>query len=468
MKVLQVRLHDATINVSFKLSRFIADWPSAPSKFISGIADRFRGWLPIGPRNFSVTPAFALEGLWCRCQLFGGACSIVLAPETLQLDFENVKQGTRPVILETVRRASGWLADALGDHGRDSLSFQTTAHLEALEADAADTYLAQFIPAETDELIRSEPNVKCLPSSRILLSGETEGWVLWRMFEKSLSIDNAVFVHTGIHVGSPDPMKFDDQVRLLDRAEKLAEAEARVRQRQIEFDAARSLRQKGFRAETKLAEAAAELDAAIARAAQISIDVDRTEIGAPFAGVIETRDAELGDFVEPGDIIARVMDEDPYLVVGQVSELDVGLLEEGDAGVARLADGETVEGKVRYIGGIAETATRTFRVELEIPNRARALRGGVTAEIRIPVESAQAHFLSPALLTLDDEGALGVRIVNGDAVVEFKPVSVFASEPDGVWVTGLPPVATVITVGQEFVRRGQTVRPIPERIERAS
>ena len=223
MKVLQVRLHDATINVSFKLGRFIADWPSAQSKFITGIADGFRDWLPIGPRNFSVNPAFALEDLRCRCHLFGGACSIVLAPEALQLDFENVKQGDGPIVQETVRRASGWLADALGDHGRDSLSFQTTAHLEALEADAADAYLAQFVPAEADELMRSEPNVKCLPSSRILLSGETEGWVLRRVFEKSLSADNAVFVHTSVYMQSLDPVGFDDQIRLLGRVEKLAD-----------------------------------------------------------------------------------------------------------------------------------------------------------------------------------------------------------------------------------------------------
>ena len=223
MKALRVRTHDAAINVSFKLSRFIADWPSAQSSFISGIADGFRDWLPIGPGNFSVTPAFALDDLRCKCQLFGGACSIVLAPEALQLDFENVKQETKPVILETVRRASEWLAGALGDHGRDWFFFQMQAHMEALEAGATDAYLVQFMLAGTDELMRSEPNVKCLPSSRTVLSGEAEGWRLERVVEKSLSIDNAVFVGTRLHVQSPASMEFDDQVRLLNRVEKLAD-----------------------------------------------------------------------------------------------------------------------------------------------------------------------------------------------------------------------------------------------------
>ena len=223
MNVLRVRLHDATINVSFELGRFIADWPSAQSSFISGIADGFRDWLPIGPRNFSVTPAFALEDLRCKCWLFGGTCSIVLASDTLQLDFANVKRENGAVVLETVRRASEWLTAALGDHGRDRLSVQAFGHMEALEAGATDAYLDQFMPAEANELMRSEPNVKCLPSTRIVLSGETEGWLLERVVEKSLSVDNAVFVSTLFQMQSPDPMEFDDQVRLLNRIEKLAD-----------------------------------------------------------------------------------------------------------------------------------------------------------------------------------------------------------------------------------------------------
>lgn len=223
MKVLRVRHHDATINVSFKLSRFIADWPSAQSSFISGIADGFRDWLPIGPRNFSVTPAFALEDLRCRCQLFGGTSSIILAPDTLEFDFKNANPETRPAILETVRRASKWLTDALGDHGLDRFSLLALAHMEALEAGATDAYLDQFMPTEAEELVRSEPNVKCLPSTQIVLSGEGGDWVLRREVEKSLLIDNAVFVHTSVYVQSPDLEGFDDQMRLLGRAEKLAD-----------------------------------------------------------------------------------------------------------------------------------------------------------------------------------------------------------------------------------------------------
>ena len=223
MKVLRVRLHDATINASFKLTRFIADWPSAQSSFISGIADGFRDWLPIGPQNFSVAPAFALEDLRCKCRLFGGACSIVLAPDSLQIDFENVKRENDPIVQETVHRALEWLAGALGDHGLDRLSILALADMEALEAGAADAYLDQFMPTEADELMKSEANVKCLPSTQIVLSGEARDWVLRRMVEKSLLLDNAVSVQTSVYMRSFDPAGFDDQMRLLGRVAKLAD-----------------------------------------------------------------------------------------------------------------------------------------------------------------------------------------------------------------------------------------------------
>jgi multidrug efflux system membrane fusion protein len=350
----------------------------------------------------------------------------------------------------------GWVAS--GQFGGES---------EAEDQGAAADSAANTLTAKPDDPISVRVSERIAqPQTRdLVLRGRTEvnRWVNIKAETKGRVTE--VVAKEGARVARGDVVV---KLAMEDRAEKLAEAEARVHQRQIEFDAAKSLRQKGFRAETKTAEAAAQLGAAIAYVAQIAVEIDHTEISAPFAGVIDTRDVELGDFVEPGDVIARVVDEDPYLVVGQVSELDIDLLKIGDSGVARLANGETVKGKIRYIATVAEPSTRTFRVELEVPNRARTLRGGVTAEIRIPVETVQAHFLSPALLTLDDFGVLGVRSVNSDATVEFYPVSVFATQTDGIWVTGLPATVTIITVGQEFVRHGEVVVPVPYKVEQRS
>jgi multidrug efflux system membrane fusion protein len=247
-----------------------------------------------------------------------------------------------------------------------------------------------------------------------------------------------------------------------DRAAWLAEAEAQLRQRQIEYAAAKALADKGFRPETKLAEAGALLDAARARVKQMEIQIGKLTIRAPFDGVVNSRYVEIGDFVKDANRIATVVDEDPFLVIAQLSEREVGQIKLGDPGRATLVDGRTVEGRVRYIATTADPATRTFRVEIAVPNPARDMRDGVTAELRIATAAVMAHLVSPAILTLDVQGKVGVRVVDESGIVQFRPVTLVADANDGVWIAGLPERVTVVTVGQEAVRDGERVRVTPE------
>ncbi len=248
------------------------------------------------------------------------------------------------------------------------------------------------------------------------------------------------------------------ELAMEDREAKLAEAIATVHQRQMEYDAAQRLSEKGYRATTKVAEAAAFLDRALAAQAQIELDIENTKVRAPFSGVLELRHVEMGDYVSRNMVVARVVDQDPYLVVGQVSEIDVASLKIGDHGVAKLASGAIVEGNIRFIATAADDRTRTFRVELEVPNRERTLRDGLTAEITIEVDQSMAHHVSSAVLTLNDAGQLGIRGVDGNDVVRFYPVEIVDDTGDGVWLQGLPDRVDVIVTGQEFVRDGDHVR----------
>ena len=248
---------------------------------------------------------------------------------------------------------------------------------------------------------------------------------------------------------------------LRDRLERLAEAKAVVAQREIEYDAAKRLRAKGFRAQTKTAESAAQLESAKANLASMEVALDRTVIRAPFSGILELRHVELGDFVEMGDPIARVVDRSPTLVIANVSERDIGFINTKTKADVTLATGETLDGSLKFIASMADDATRTFRVEFRAPNPGLKIRAGVTAELKISVDAVPAHFVSPAVLTLNDEGKLGVKLVNNQNKVEFHPADIISDEPDGVWLGGLPQTIRVITVGQEYVREGDPVHPGP-------
>jgi len=250
-----------------------------------------------------------------------------------------------------------------------------------------------------------------------------------------------------------------------DRKARLDMAKALLAQREIEYDNAQKLSKKGYRPETDVAETRAKLEEAKAAVTSMEIDIGYTTIHAPFDGVVEERPVEIGDFADVGDKVARIVDLDPVLVVGQVAERDIDKIKVGMPGTARLITGATVSGKVRFVASTADTQTRTFRVELEIANPARSIVQGVSAELHLPVADLPAHRVSPAILTLAENGDVGVKIIGPGNTVEFHAVTIVATEADGVWLAGLPQTVTFITVGQDFVTAGQKVTPVPEGVQ---
>lgn len=247
------------------------------------------------------------------------------------------------------------------------------------------------------------------------------------------------------------------------RAAQMQEARALLTQRKLEWDAAKRLQEQGHRSETQTVAVKARYDSAKANVRRMEIEVGRTKITAPYAGIFDDRQVEIGDFMSPGQVCGVVVDQNPYLVIAEVNEQDVVRMHMGDAGTARLVSGKEVTGTIRYISSSASMATRTFRVELQIENNENLLfRDGMTADLLFPLGQVPAHHISPAILGLNTRGEIGVRIVSVNNIVSFVPVTIVSDTNTGVWITGLPAVATVITVGQETVNHGEKVNAVEE------
>ena len=242
-----------------------------------------------------------------------------------------------------------------------------------------------------------------------------------------------------------------------DRNARLAQAEASVEQARIEYEGSLRLQDRGFNSETAIAQAKARLATAQAQREAAVLDVQRTAVRAPFAAVVEDAPLEIGDYAQPGTVCASLVDLHPMLLVGSVSERDVSRFGIGANADGQLMTGQTVSGPVSFVGQQADRGTRTYRVEVTVPNPDYALRSGITTEIAIDVGAVEAHKISPAVLALDDAGNVGVRIVDAENRVRFQHVAIVADADDGVWVRGLPAVTTLITVGQETVVAGERV-----------
>ncbi len=290
-------------------------------------------------------------------------------------------------------------------------------------------------------------NGETAPARVVDIAAETDGRIEYVGVNRGANVDrNAVIV------------RLDER----DRKARLAQAEATVRQREVEYQGRLKLKGESYVSEAQLQEAIAQLETAKAELMRAQLDLEYMTIRAPFDGALQERHVEVGDFVKSGDPIARFVDNRRIIVTANVSEYDAGYVETGQTAQARLATGETVHGTIRYVAPVADQATRTFTVELEVDNSAGALRAGGTAELQVPAERVLAHRISPSLLTLDDAGNIGLKIINDENEVEFVVADVALSTNDGVWVAGLPDLATIITVGQGFVVPGTMVNAVPE------
>jgi multidrug efflux system membrane fusion protein len=290
-------------------------------------------------------------------------------------------------------------------------------------------------------------NGKTAPARVVELSAETDGRVEYLGAERGANVNRGDII-----------VRLDQR----DRQARLAQAQATVKQREVEYEGRLKLKSASYVSEAQLQEAVAQLETAKAEQTRAELDLEYMNIRAPFGGALQSRVVEVGDFVKSGDPVATFVDNRKIIVSANVSEFDAHYVAVGDTAGARLATGETVQGRIRYVAPVADEATRTFGVELEVDNSDGALRIGGTAELRIPAEKVLAHRISPSLLTLDDAGNVGVKIVNDDGFVEFVKADVALSTSDGIWLTGLPQDATIITVGQGYVANGTLVDAVPE------
>lgn len=266
-------------------------------------------------------------------------------------------------------------------------------------------------------------------------------------------------VVTAVNVTKGQAVKPGDIICTLEegtRAAAVAQAEAALAQAQTNADSNRALREKGLAANNTGIVAEAALRQAQTAFDQAKQEFDRAKVTTKVAGVVQDPVATVGSVLSPGQPCATVVELDPMLFVANVPEARIARAELGLAASVETVTGQKVEGKVSYIASLADEATRSFPVEIEIPNADGKVLSGVTATATVTMGTVPAHLLPQSVLTLNDEGALGVRTVK-DGVVEFYPVTIISDSREGVWVTGLPPAVDVITMGQEYVVPGQKV-----------
>jgi multidrug efflux system membrane fusion protein len=332
-----------------------------------------------------------------------------------------------------------------------------------------------FLPHESAEsraAIRTSDEVKkpfrvavtetrLVPHSRkLVLSGRTEADKRVTVTARTGGVLTELKVKRGSVVQTGDVLAvLSDEAR----EAQVVQAQSLVTQRRTEYEAKKGLlasgaipRLEGVNLEAQLKAAEAGLAAAIA-------ERDRGVVRAPWPGIVSDVAVEVGKaaFSFMGADILTIVGFDPMLAVVEVSERKLAGLKPGDTAKVKLVTGDAATGRIRYVSKTASQSTRTYRVEIEMPNPDGAIPDGITAEVVVPMAPVKASRVPRSALTFSSAGEIGVRIVDGGGVVQFVPVKVLEDEQTFMWVGGLADGARVIVQGQDFVREGQTVEAVP-------
>ncbi len=256
-------------------------------------------------------------------------------------------------------------------------------------------------------------------------------------------------------------VKTDDvliELSMDDRMAKLNAAKAQIEESKLIYKTTKTLVKQNFDSEAALIQAEAGLKAAKSNLEAVQKDINYTKITAPFDGIFDKRTVEIGDYVGKNTQIGTLISLNPIKIKADIPERYIGRVQKGRIATTKLLSGQKFDSKLTYVSSSAESATRTFNIELESENPNNKIAEGLTVEITLPLDTQKAHKISTlSALTLNEVGTIGIKTVE-DGIVQFYEVTIIREDKDGFWIAGLPENATVITTGQEYVKTGEAVR----------
>jgi RND family efflux transporter MFP subunit len=195
----------------------------------------------------------------------------------------------------------------------------------------------------------------------------------------------------------------------------------------------------------------------------------RTTIRAPFAGILESREVEVGTMVSPGMNVARIVDLDPIKVAAGMPERYAADVSVGSRAAVSfdVLGGEAFETSIAYVGATVEALSRTFPIEVVLDNTEGMIKPQMIANMAVIRRSMEDAIVLPQDALVRVEGGYVVFVAaDGDfgTVAAVRPIEVGPSQRDMVVVeSGVEVGERLIVVGQKSVAAGDRVNIVGTR-----
>ena len=185
-------------------------------------------------------------------------------------------------------------------------------------------------------------------------------------------------------------------------------------------------------------------------------EFNKIALMAPFNGIILDGHKIEGELVTPGSSVYEIIDLSKIKIVGYLNENEIkGINIENKVEVSILD--KIIEGTIDYISPIADYSTKTFEISVIFDNLDLSIRDGLSAELKIYKEKIKVHQISPSVLSLGDDGDIGIKVLNQDNEVIFKEIVIIEDTSDYMLISGLEDKENIITIGQQYVSSGDKV-----------
>ena len=202
--------------------------------------------------------------------------------------------------------------------------------------------------------------------------------------------------------------------------------------------------------------AKAAYDAAVAQAQQSRNALEYTTLTADADGVIAEVSAEVGQVVAAGQNVLTLVQTDELEVVVNIPENKISAVQIGrNVSINFWATSDAVQGTVREISPVADSASRTFAVKISLPD-VKNIQLGMTANVSMR-EVSPSEIILPLSAIYQTGDAAQVWLVD-DGKVSLRKIEVTALDDNKVRVRGLKSGDTVVVAGVQKLRDGQAVR----------
>ena len=176
----------------------------------------------------------------------------------------------------------------------------------------------------------------------------------------------------------------------------------------------------------------------------------------PFEGILLDGHKIEGELITPGSVVYEIIDLSKIKIIGYVNENEINGISTDNTVEVKILN-KKIRGVIDYISPIADYDTKTFEIIVIFDNSDLQIRDGISAELSIYKDKIKVHKISPSVLSLGEDGDIGIKVLNKDNEVIFKEIEIIDDTSDYMLISGLDDEENIITIGQQYVSSGDKV-----------